>query len=635
MSYLNPLRLHFAGKFQAAVSTVNNDPQHFDNSKFDPAFQQRQTDKAPNGWWNPQGDASWRLLGCKVTSAWTTAGDPVDSSDLVLGLQITDSNQQVAAKLVDLDPMQQLVSEIWGMQIRICKPDGTNLLQGTFETAAFYDIWDRAASGGGDIGACAAYQSVLTELEWGDVAESTFLAALQKTAANGMLSIKFNVDGYNMSFGSPDFTKGRVVGTIGPYVSGEPWHFVAGRHMMAREAPKSNFFTPQGGINFCQAKVDADMNRIFLDLGNALPTKTAGGCPSDLGILSAGCVVMDEKGQQSFLPLGDIDYMRAGWYETTAGVVAVPPDRALTADELTALASAPLCLTLKERDPAAQSLASKPKLAIVEDVAGLYVRADRFVYRMSPGDNVVVPIYATRFGKPHRGATIVCHFDNSQLQGEVGKPADAILMGSNGRIKTDQDGRTELVLTASDPGGLRDFIDGQLFGIRPALEETLGPAADYPFNKWDFISVLLWNAFPVPAQITWAGGLDQIFQQYANLYPVMKRFLDLSDYDSVSQNLDLLTLSFSLPPEDPNSMPVTRDLSPAKRAAILQWLVTLGPDGKPIKGTATQPVAAAASLRSALPASSPTTTPDRGGKTAAMERRVCMRRPRLYPGEPI
>jgi len=43
MSYLNPLRLHFAGQFQASVSTVNNDPVHFDNSRFKPAYQNLQT----------------------------------------------------------------------------------------------------------------------------------------------------------------------------------------------------------------------------------------------------------------------------------------------------------------------------------------------------------------------------------------------------------------------------------------------------------------------------------------------------------------------------------------------------------------------------------------------------------------
>ena len=327
MSYLSPLRLHFAGKFQAAVSTVNNDPAHFDNASFKPEFQKRQTQTAPNGWWNPQGDASWRLLGCKVTSAWTSAGKAVDGSDPVLGLLVSDSNRQVSAKLVDLDPMQQLVSEIWGMQVRICHPDGTTLMQGDFEAAAFFDIWDRAASGGGDIGACAAYQSVLTHVEWGEIAASPFLVALRDTTSGGMLSIKFNVDGYNMSFGSPDFTKGRIVGTIGPYGVGEPHHFVAGRHLMAREAATSNFFTPQGQINFCSAMVDSANQRILLDLGNALPTTTAGGAPSDLGTLAVGCVVPDASGGRKLLPLGDIAYLQPDWYETTAGVVTIPSDQ--------------------------------------------------------------------------------------------------------------------------------------------------------------------------------------------------------------------------------------------------------------------------------------------------------------------
>jgi hypothetical protein len=68
MSYLNTLRLHFAGQFQCNVSTVNNDPGHYDNSIFQPSYQTLQG-KMPNGWFNPQGDAAFRLLGCTVTGA--------------------------------------------------------------------------------------------------------------------------------------------------------------------------------------------------------------------------------------------------------------------------------------------------------------------------------------------------------------------------------------------------------------------------------------------------------------------------------------------------------------------------------------------------------------------------------------
>ena len=63
MSYLNKLRLVFAGDFQADVSTVNNDVRHYDNATFEERFQQpfeneyhqNNTDLIYNGYWNPEG----------------------------------------------------------------------------------------------------------------------------------------------------------------------------------------------------------------------------------------------------------------------------------------------------------------------------------------------------------------------------------------------------------------------------------------------------------------------------------------------------------------------------------------------------------------------------------------------------
>lgn len=76
MSYLGPLRLHFAGRFQAATSSVNNDPTHFDNATFLPAFQELQGLRMnpPNGWFDPRGTADFRLIGCGVTSAFLADG---------------------------------------------------------------------------------------------------------------------------------------------------------------------------------------------------------------------------------------------------------------------------------------------------------------------------------------------------------------------------------------------------------------------------------------------------------------------------------------------------------------------------------------------------------------------------------
>ena len=140
MSYLNALRLHFAGQFQANVSTVNNDPAHFNNKGFKSNYQdlQGQNMQPPNGWFSPQGDAAFRLLGCKVTSASTPTG-PAKADDPVLRSVVADSDSQAPAKMVDLDSEQQLVSEIWGLQVRIADSKGHTLLSGDFEPMAFID----------------------------------------------------------------------------------------------------------------------------------------------------------------------------------------------------------------------------------------------------------------------------------------------------------------------------------------------------------------------------------------------------------------------------------------------------------------------------------------------------------------
>ena len=86
MSYLNSLRLHFSGQFQAAPSTVNNDPLHYNNRTFQPSYQDPQSGNKPsqlNGWWNPGGDAVWRLIGCGVTGAYI-GNRPAPSTDPVL-----------------------------------------------------------------------------------------------------------------------------------------------------------------------------------------------------------------------------------------------------------------------------------------------------------------------------------------------------------------------------------------------------------------------------------------------------------------------------------------------------------------------------------------------------------------------
>jgi hypothetical protein len=203
----------------------------------------------------------------------------------------------------------------------------------------------------------------------------------------------------------------------------------------------------------------------------------------------------------------------------------------------------------------------------------------------------------------------------------VGTPQDALTFKST--FTTDQNGIASFTFTKiGDPLTPRYFnngtdygIDGQVYGIRPSFTDATYNTG--PVNQWNFISVLLWSGFTASNPVTWTD-VEPIFVQYANLYPVMNRFLDLSNYDSVVANAGLLTLAFGLDPTNANAMPVTRDLSPAKRQAILSFLAN------PQLGVRKAAVEMARAEAPVVSATSPQARP--GGKAQAAARRVIVQK---------
>jgi hypothetical protein len=384
------------------------------------------------------------------------------------------------------------------------------------------------------------------------------------------------------------------------------------------------FFVPEGGINYFAAQVDAAAACIFLDLGNALSTLTAGGAFNDLGRLTLGIasrVATPGTGGHA-IALGTIEahgpggYVDdPGWYARTAGVVAVP----LTAAQLEAVAAQPLAL---------QGDLAEVDAFIMESPDGAFVRADQYVYRLSPGQPVRIGVYASLWGAPFAGADLRFEPYSGGLQSSnsinpndvpvVATPLSALPFEAP--ALTDDNGIAWLRFTPTDPGTPRYFnkgkdfgLDGQVYGIRVRFADR---QLEYNENQWNFISILLWSAFAPPAPVTW-DALSPIFQQYANLYPVMKRFLNLADYQEVVANAALLKLAFGLDPSNPNAMPVTRDLSPARRNAILAWL------DNPLPGSAAAPLKV--SRKAGEPSPEASEMARKGGKAAAAARRLCVR----------
>jgi hypothetical protein len=582
MSYLIGPRLHFAGTFTADVSTVNNFTTHFEDPN-----------KPPEPGWNPSGTGSWAITGCTITRAVFNDGTVARSSaeDPVVGVPIVQLGR---ARLVDLDPEQQMVSQIWGLRLRLTSSAGGPAMTGDFKVAPFTDIWPgRLSPGGGDFAMSAYYQSMITGIAWGDLFGSRFLSELKLASDPSSLSIKFNVDGF-------DQTRhiGRIVGSIGPASAIEPAHFVVGRQCMGHI---------QGPVWYFSAAVDAQRRKLIADFGNALQTTTFRG-PFDSTLdLSIGILAGNQFTSFGRLPIGP-----AGWYEQTAGVCEFPADRPLSDAEMAQLGVTPIVVV--------QRTAAGTTVVASEGTDGLHVRADDFVYRISANDVASASLRASRFGQPLPNAEISLALDPSQLQQgqgdpDVDKPENAVRFQPS--IVTDARGIASLTLSAGPIGKPRNYIDGQVYGMGYTLPQSDPNAGGY-VNSSDFISILVWTNYSAPQDPDWNTDVAPILGQYQKLYAVMKGFVDLGAYASVVEHKAQMQDVFSRPDTDPRYMPVTRDLSPAKREMILSWLNTTGNAGQPNLGPAPLVVALAPDIlaEAAIQPRNLATAPR--GKTAAL-----------------
>ncbi|MBC8031684.1 MAG: hypothetical protein H7Z16_16495 [Pyrinomonadaceae bacterium] len=561
MSYLDVPRLHFAGTFSADPSTVNNTPQNFD-----PAT----VITSQNYGWNPYGTGHWQILNCQVQSVVYNDGSIGSAAvdDPVIGSPVQGTDQPQVAKLVDLDSEQQMVSEIYGFQVQLSDSAGSAALVGNFEVAGFYDIWFRATVGGGDAPMGAFYQSVLTNLQWGDVSNSRFLEQLM-AASPDLLSIKFNLDGIDMNSNSPTFTQGRLVGTIGPATIAEPKHFVAGR--LLRSAPGTDPNNPpitlQGTppawpMFFAPFRVDDQRQVVLVDFGNSISTTTPGG-PVNPALGNLQLAILPASGNSL---IGQVNYQAPNWYPDTAGIQEF------------ALQDFPVDINplgIVQLNP--DGSISAPLLQ--EDSNGLFVRADTFVFRLNPGETADVNFWATQFGQPAAQQQINLAQDAdmvNQMQSPpnptnipVGTPANALAAASGPfptTATTNNLGQATLTLSASDPGNPRVFIDGQVYGVSYVLA-----ASNENPDPSNFLSVLVFNSYPQLENPIWQD-VKPIFAQYAKLYPYMRGIIDLACYTDVVANLAGIQRVFLLPKTDPGYMQVTRDMSRDKVNMILKWL---------------------------------------------------------------
>ncbi|WP_337882894.1 hypothetical protein [Chromobacterium haemolyticum] len=605
MSYLDSPRIHFSGYFQSDVSTVNNNVCYYDSDAFKEQYQQY-----GDGGWNPQGTAIFRFVSCSVTGA-SLNGKPVTSSaqDPIIGMAMENADCRAPGKMADLDPQQQMVSQIWALQVRLTDNVERALFIGDMLPVGFMNLWKRQQTQAfNDQTLAANYQSILENVQWHGHSHSPVLEAMRKATQHGLLAIEFNLFGYGRDPSIPRYTQGHIVGTIGPYHEREPKHFILGRQMTA-QVDSNNMMKPTGGVYSFQCKNHPDRQTLTADFGNALPIIDASGAFVDLGPLTmavlkqpAHAPISGTLTKDQVIVLGQLAYdppqpgaapsdEPSEWFRQTAAIqdfdyAAIPGARQ-------ALEACPLLL-LSPADDGYQVL-------VQESIDGLYVRSDEHVLRLNAGQQLPVSFFASRYGQPLSAEVDVGLLpkDKNPMGGgnalppsppnnkpvlppRISVPVDAVQYPAS--IHTNDSGHGRAVISAipAGPGNPRGYIDGQLYGIGYQLR--LQPQ-DYIDNPWNFVSVLAFDRVPVPEHPTWYDDIRPIFVQYGNLYPIMSKYVvDLGDYDSVVRHVDILKLAFALPMSDPNHMPVTRDLSDDKRAIILKWLKQTDAQGKPLKG---------------------------------------------------
>ena len=587
MSFLNPVRLAFAGTFQADVATVNNDVRHFDNASFQPRYQDLQSGRTLNGWWNPNGSSAFRLIDCRVTGVWYADGTStaVPAEDPAVGMWIGGSSGRTSGKLVDVDPQWQLASAPWGLDMRLTDGD-RDLVGGRYRPAAFRDLWFSRLTGSSQDGAASStFQSALESLHWADDAgaRSRFAGELRSATTGERLSVRMAAFAFQGRASSPRFTLGTVVGAIGPHLVGEPTSFVAGR----RFTPASQF-SSWNGITYFTGMVDEPSGMLLLDLSNALQITDGQGTPADIGTLVAGILRDPATAENtpvtpdSFDAVAEIPYRQARWLQTTGGVFAAsmtPAQIALAADHPLAL------VTTAAVGPGADGFSFGDGIvAIRESAEGLFLCAEPAVHRIDAGGTSSFTVHASRYGAPLAGATVLLN-QVGRVPGQgggssddpnpptapipdIGVPEDRFDVPGSCTTGPDGTAEVELGTDPRGPGNPRGYLDGQLYLVdyrAPGQSDT----ARQPF---DYVIVHARDAVAPNDSPTWSD-VGPILSQYANLYPIMSRqLIDLADPADVLRHRHLLRLAFSADMGDPNYMPVTRDLSRPKLDLLLRWL---------------------------------------------------------------
>ncbi|XP_078611149.1 uncharacterized protein LOC144881750 [Branchiostoma floridae x Branchiostoma japonicum] len=585
--------------------------------------------------WNPKGSGDFRLVNCTVTKVCYEYGK-CTTNDPMVGKRITGSEDTVASKMVDLDPYYQMyTSQLYGLHVGVEGAFQGKFKVNTVMDIWQRCKENKCIGDPGSSGYWSSVLEGVRWLDQKDDGEndtqvnivSTFVDQLKyprggSSPAAETLYVKFTVDMMNEDPRTHNFAHGRVIGSISTVddVETQKLGFPEFNRMLWGQgiitALNGQPILPEMKDYYhAPFYIDEKNNKVVVDLSNSLPTHLNGtlvdrGNLLLLLIYNKTSLEMDDGMitncddilHNPEINVGSFDYTADEWLQRDAGIVIMD-----IAGQDKKAKGPVVVMVVKEEAPPSQGAQKQCLPVLVEHHEGLYIGAaeDR-VFRIpesiaesrrtvddDESDKVswTLKIFATRFGNPVKNNPVKLNVTLSTDRKDICSPTDAITLGpdyesfhpSPGQFITDYQGLASITFTTdkegldcSKPAGLETRkgyqVDGQLYDYDITVQPENDTDVAFPQNLKTTIHLYCKPESKPP--YTWVDDIYPIFQQYDNLYPVMEPLFNLASYKEVVRDSTRKQLlhSLKLPIEDPNHMPVTRDLSPAHRGMLIHWL---------------------------------------------------------------